>query len=386
MSRTDDRSELNPENTTPVEEETTYQDRTTLKESPWLALKGFLMGTADIIPGVSGGTMALITGIYDRLIYAIKSVDLRLFRALLRFRIGEVFRLFHWRFVGVLLAGIFLAVLFFTQVVPLHIYMHTAPEIVYGLFFGLIAGSVFVLLNELDKGRRRVADLVALAGGTAFGFMVVTLVPAETPNTFISVFLSGSIAFCAMILPGISGSYILLILGKYDYILGHLADLGSESVEAATALFPLFLGGAFGLALFSRVLTWLLRSWYTATMLVLIGFLIGSLYAIWPWQERVYVEEVVATEVLAEDDPKLLQLLREPYDPRHPDAWRVVEKLPESGEVVIERVERKMVDSEPHLPSPGEPERTVYFWKGVGGMAAGLILVSGIDLLRRKES
>jgi putative membrane protein len=298
---------------------TVIPDETTWKESPWLALKGFLMGSADIIPGVSGGTMALITGIYDRLINAVRSVDRKVISSVFRLRIRELFENLHWRFIIILFSGIVVAVFFFTRVVPLQIYMHTRPELIYGLFFGLILGSVLVLLKEVRPGEKGIKTVMALVAGTLFGFWVVTLVPTDTPETFTFVFMSGLFAFSAMILPGISGSYVLLILGKYDYVLTQLSTLGNDgTVEAALALLPLFLGGAAGLALFSRILSWLLRTYHAITLMVLIGFLIGSLYVIWPYQEREFREDVIQVEEYSITDPYVQDLIENPPDRRLP--------------------------------------------------------------------
>ncbi|MEX2601188.1 MAG: DUF368 domain-containing protein, partial [Balneolaceae bacterium] len=154
------------------------RDRTRWNEAPWLILKGFLMGAADVVPGVSGGTMALITGIYDRVIYAVKSVDGEMVRSLLTFNPGRLFQAFHWKFLLLLLTGIFSAVLFFTKAVPLQVYMHTEPELIYGLFFGLIAGSILLLLKEVEPSGRNRKSITGLFLGIATGFWVVTLVPA----------------------------------------------------------------------------------------------------------------------------------------------------------------------------------------------------------------
>ena len=126
------------------------------------------MGSADIVPGVSGGTLALITGIYDRLIYAIKSVDKEMFLNVLKFRVSRVFETFHWRFLTLLFTGIILAIAFFTKIVPLQIYMFTHPEIVYGLFFGLIVGSIFLLIAEISPDKRGWKNHVAAYCGCSF--------------------------------------------------------------------------------------------------------------------------------------------------------------------------------------------------------------------------
>jgi len=364
------------------------QDETSWKEAPFLVLKGFLMGSADIVPGVSGGTMALIVGIYTRLIHAIRSFDGTFVKRLLTFNIHSALYGVHWRFMLLLLGGILAAVLFFTKVVPLQVYMFTDPELIYGLFFGLIVGSIFILIKALESFGWWHAFFVLI--GTLIGFWVVTLVPADTSESVFFVFFSGSIAICAMILPGISGSYILLILRKYDFILSAIGKLGTvETVEGILILLP-FLGGAvIGLILFSRVLSWLLDNHYAPTLSVLIGFLIGSLYVIWPYQDRSYAEFVSKTEIVEYTDHRAEALRNNPPDENRPEYMRLGEvvnpdaSFDELKQVELETVKKKLVSSTPYVPYlTVEGAKTDSFWMGVVGMVAGLLLVIGLDFLR----
>lgn len=272
-----------------------------MKERFFLYLKGFAMGSADVVPGVSGGTMALITGIYTELLDAVRSVDLQTIRELLRFRIVAALNRVHWQFLLVLLSGIASAILFFTRVVPLPVLMRTHPAAVYGLFFGLIVGSVWFVAKDVGTFDLRALAFALL--GTVIGFWVVNLVPTETPENALFVFFSGAIAICAMVLPGISGSFILLILRKYEYILGQVALLGTaETLGALTVLIPFGLGILTGITLFARFLSWLLHRYARETMSVLIGFMVGTLWVIWPWQERTY-ELVRGKERLLRSEP-----------------------------------------------------------------------------------
>lgn len=245
-----------------------------------LAAKGFCMGTADVIPGVSGGTMALILGIYPQLIEAIKSFDARWLGRLLRLDLHTALTRPNLPFLIPLGAGIIAAIAFFTRVVPLPSLILTHPELIYGLFFGLIVGSVMVLINE--TGRLRLLEALWLSLGTVAGLVVVNLVPVDTPDAPWFIFLSGAVAISAMILPGISGSFILLILNKYAYIFDALGRLDLSVIA------PFLLGIVTGLALFSRFLSWLLHRFYRPTLLTIIGVLVGSLWTIWPFQQRVY--------------------------------------------------------------------------------------------------
>lgn len=347
------------------------------------------MGSADIVPGVSGGTMALIVGIYSRLIHAIKSFDTKFIRKLFSLRIPSALSVVHWRFMVILLAGIFSAILFFTKVVPLQVYMFTDPELIYGLFFGLILGSIFILLKALDSFGWWHAFFVLL--GTLIGFWVVTLVPTETSESPFFVFLSGSIAICAMVLPGISGSYILLILRKYDFILSQIGKLGTvETGEALLVIFPFILGAIVGLALFTRLLSWLLDYYYVETIAVLIGFLIGSLYVIWPYQDRVYEEFVTETEVVEYTGERAMEMRKNPPETNKPTYMRLGDIVnpnatyDELKQVELETVKKKLVNSNPYIPYLSrEGAGTEYFWMGVIGMAIGLVLVIGLDFLRK---
>jgi len=341
------------------------------------------MGSADIVPGVSGGTMALIVGIYTRLINAIKSADTRFVRQLLSLRFESAFRRVHWRFLALLLSGIFLAIFFFTRVVPLQLYMFTDPELIYGLFFGLILGSIYILIKALPSFGWKHGLFVLI--GALIGFWVVTLVPASTPESKLFVFLSGSIAICAMILPGISGSYILLILRKYDYMLSQIADLGT-TMEAVWVLLSFVAGAIVGLALFSRFLSWLLNRYYGFTLAVLIGFLIGSLYVIWPYQDRTYHETVTKTEVVDAESPRATRLMENPPETNRPEYTRLGSRLegPDgSKQVELETVKKKLIHTDPFIPYlTVDGAGTSGFWSGLAGMIVGLALVGGLDYLR----
>lgn len=372
-------------------------DKTTWSESPYLIIKGFLMGSADIVPGVSGGTMALITGIYNRLIFAIKSADSKAISNTFKLQFAKVFEHFHWKFLLLLFTGMILAVIFFTRIVPLQVYMFTHPEIVYGLFFGLILGSIFLLLGEVERSKRNWRGILPLAAGALFGFWIVTLVPTDTPETFLFVFLSGAVSICAMILPGISGSYILLIFRKYDYILTQLGNIGSaDTLAAALNLIPFILGAISGLVIFTRVLSWLIKKHYAVTLLVLVGFLVGSLYVIWPYQEREFQDIVRSVEVLPISDPLVQELLERDglgpapiYPaPSYKRIGRVINQeatFEQFRKVEVETVSRKLVSSTPFLPWVEEekPTETVDIRGGILGMFAGLMMIGGITYLRK---
>lgn len=346
------------------------------------------MGSADIVPGVSGGTMALITGIYDRLIFAIKSVDKDTFLNVLKFKFSSVIETFHWKFLTLLFTGIILAIAFFTKVVPLQVYMFTHPEIVYGLFFGLIVGSIFILIAEISPDKRGWKNIFPLIAGALFGFWIVTLVPTDTPESAWFVLLSGSIAICAMILPGISGSYLLLIMRKYEYILSQIGSIGTiDTVPAILNLLPFFAGAALGLILFSRVLSWLLNNFHAKTLLVLIGFLIGSLYVIWPYQHREYQHTVKSTQIMEYTSPVVQNILEREEPPMLPEYKRIKKVInPDASfdalkKAEVETVSRKLLSSRPYIPDPGRTEADIP--AGVYGMAGGFLMILFISYLRR---
>lgn len=249
-------------------------------EVPSLVAKGCCMGAADIVPGVSGGTMAYILGIWYRLIEAIKSFDLQFFKHILTLQLTAAITHAHLKFVIPLLFGIALAVVTFTKFIPIPMLIISHPEPIYGLFFGLIAGSIVLLLQE--TGKLSLKDTITLCAGVFLGWLLVNVVPVQTPETWWFVFFCGCIAISAMLLPGISGSFILLILGKYAYILGGLGNLDF------TIILPFAMGCFVGLIAFSRAASWLLHHYYRLSVLTITGILVGSLWMIWPFQHRIY--------------------------------------------------------------------------------------------------
>lgn len=258
------------------------------------------MGTADVIPGVSGGTIAFIFGIYTSLLNAIKSFDREWLKCFIRLDMKNLIGRPHLGFLLPLLIGDFSALLFFTRIIPLPQLLIAYPEQIYGLFFGLILGSIIVLFRNVVRLDRR--TMIPLLAGIVFGLIVFNLVPMETPETAWFIFLCGVLALCAMLLPGISGSFILLILNKYAYIFNAIGYFRFSVVV------PFALGAVTGLALFSRFLAWLLKKYHQQTIVTIIGLLIASLWVIWPFQERIY--ETVRNK------PRLVKSI--PYFPLEP--------------------------------------------------------------------
>lgn len=242
----------------------------------YLVGSGACMGAADIVPGVSGGTMAIATGVYSSLLSAIASINVRSVKALLTFRFREAFSILHWRFLLFLGLGLLLGAGFMVFVVKLSTLIQTQPTYVYAVFFGLVLASAGVLSRRLPW---RFTTGASLLVGVVFGWVVVNLTPVHTPESPGFLFLCGMIAISAMLLPGISGSFILLIMGKYAYVLQAVHD------RDLMTLAPFALGCLVGIMVFSRVLKWLLVRFHDTVLAGLIGLLIGSLWRIWPYQD-----------------------------------------------------------------------------------------------------
>ena len=249
----------------------------TMKQAALVAGKGFCMGTADIVPGVSGGTMALILGIYPQLLGAIRAVDLALFRLIGRGRLAAAARHVDALFLLSLGVGIAGALVFFTRVVGLPQLIAAHPQPVYSVFFGLILMSLCVLLRQVADWRFR--DAAWILAGALAGLALALAVPVDAPQGARFLFASGAAAACAMILPGVSGAFVLLILNQYSRVLEAVAQLD------LSVLAPLAFGAVCGLVLGSRVLVWCLHRFRRPTMLLMSGIVLGSLYAIWPFRE-----------------------------------------------------------------------------------------------------
>ena len=248
-----------------------------------IGVKGACMGAADVIPGVSGGTIAFITGIYDEFVGSIARVDAEAVRLLLKGKICNFWNHINGWFLLSVLAGIGVSVVSLAGLMQM--FLNDYPIQTWAFFFGLIVASSIFILRGISGWKVREVVLVIL--GIALGVTVCTLSPTQTPDALWFIFLSGALAICAMILPGISGSFILLILGKYEYIMGAITGLVSgENFTSNLLIIGIFLAGAvIGILGFSKFLHWLLARWNKETLIVLAGFIIGSLVKVWPWNE-----------------------------------------------------------------------------------------------------
>ncbi|MDK1082126.1 MAG: DUF368 domain-containing protein [Anaerolineae bacterium] len=239
-----------------------------------LVVRGFFMGAADIVPGVCGGTLAFILGIYEELINSIKAIDTKLLQLLSRLKFKTAMDSFPWQFLLSVGVGIGLAIL--TLASFLEQQLETNPTHVWAFFFGLVLASVITVGRSVSQWN--VTMLASTLLGLVGGYLLVGVVPVQTPEAPWFLFLSGAIAICAMILPGISGAFILVLLGKYQYVLAAVNDRDILTIALVGA------GAAFGIVTFARILSWLFKNHRDTTIAVLTGLMIGSMRKIWPWK------------------------------------------------------------------------------------------------------
>lgn len=240
-----------------------------------LVLKGMGMGAADVVPGVSGGTIAFITGIYEELIDSIKSVNLHALKLFFSFRLAAFWKAINGNFLISVLLGIGISI--FSLAKGLEYLLHHYPILVWSFFFGLIVASAIYIARTIK--RWHAGTVIAGIAGIVVAYFITVISPAEANTTWLFIFISGSIAICAMILPGISGSFILVLLGMYKFILSAVGDLNIP------VLLVFIAGAAIGIIAFSNLLSWLLRKFHHLTIAVLAGFMVGSLNKIWPWKQ-----------------------------------------------------------------------------------------------------
>ena len=246
-----------------------------------VAVKGACMGAADVIPGVSGGTIAFIMGIYDEFVGSLASINGEALKLLLKGRFSAFWKHINGSFLLSLVAGIGISVIALAGLMQM--LLSDFPIQTWAFFFGLIVASSIFIIRGISGWKLR--EGLLLVFGILLGAVICTLSPTQTPDGLWFIFLSGALAICAMILPGISGSFILLILGKYEYVLGAISGLvaGVDPGRNLLILGVFGLGAIIGILAFSRFLHWLLARWQKETMIVLAGFIIGSLVKIWPW-------------------------------------------------------------------------------------------------------
>jgi putative membrane protein len=242
-----------------------------------LALKGIAMGAADVVPGVSGGTIAFIAGIYAELVESIKSINGASLKLLFTGKIAAFWKAVNANFLLTLVGGIALSIFSLARLIT-HL-LATQPILVWSFFFGLVLASIWFVSKDI--GRWNVKTVISFAIGAVVAFYITVATPAQTPDALWFIFLCGATAICAMILPGISGSFILVLLGKYFYIMEAVKEM------KLTVIAVFVCGAVLGITSFSRALSYTLRHFHDLTIALLAGFMLGSLNKVWPWKDAV---------------------------------------------------------------------------------------------------
>jgi putative membrane protein len=241
----------------------------------FITLKGLAMGAADVVPGVSGGTIAFISGIYEELITSINNVNLSLFKTLKKNGFQAFWKQLNGNFLVALFTGIFISV--FSLAKGISWLLVNQPILLWSFFFGLVVASIFFVGKSLE--RWNLAAIIMFVLGAAIAYYITTLPPAENTESLPFLFFSGALAICAMILPEISGAFILVLLGSYKVILEAVHERDFKIVATVG------LGAIFGILSFAKLLKWMFSHYKDLTLAVLTGFILGSLNKIWPWKK-----------------------------------------------------------------------------------------------------
>lgn len=260
-------------------------------------LKGMGMGAANVIPGVSGGTVALITGIFERIINAIKSFNLTALSLLFRGKIKEL--IVYVDFYFLLSVGIGMLVSIISLARILKFLFESYSVFIWAFFFGLIVASVFYVGKTIAKWSFSV--FLFFLTGAAIAVWVSFMVPATPNDSFLYLFLCGAVAICSMILPGLSGSFVLILMGNYELVMIDAVTQGNFRI-----LLPVVLGGIVGVIALSHVLSWVFRKFKDQTIALLTGFILGSLSILWPWKSEIYRLNSLG-EFILKDGKKLVQ-------------------------------------------------------------------------------
>ncbi|MCB8927657.1 MAG: DUF368 domain-containing protein [Ardenticatenaceae bacterium] len=269
-----------------------------------MVARGICMGASDIVPGVSGGTMAFILGIYEELIDSIRTLGQPNFlQAVFKFRIKDIFQILNWEFLLSVAIGIFIAIITLSH--ALESLLINQPVYLWSFFFGLVLASVVVVSKRIKNWTPTLGGMLLL--GAVAAYLLVGLVPVQTPNDWWFLIISGAVASCALILPGISGAFLLVLLGKYQYVLGSVNDVRAGDLNAAFPLVFVAIGAVLGLVTFAQILGWLFRRYHDLTVALLIGLMVGSLRKIWPWKvDLAWLRDAAGNFVLDSEGQKLV--------------------------------------------------------------------------------
>ncbi|UDQ99126.1 DUF368 domain-containing protein [Lentisphaerota bacterium WC36G] len=336
-----------------------------LKKYSMVSAKGFAMGAANVIPGVSGGTVAFVTGIYEELIGSLKYIASKEFiLKILKFKIKEILTDKAVQFLIALALGVFVAIVAASNIFTYSLAHY--PEFTFSFFAGLVAASIISVLKEIKKWG--VSRIIAIISGTIIAYFVVNMVPVETPQTWWMFLIGGVIFMCAMILPGLSGSFLMLILGQYTLIWGAVKSLArlNFKLQDLTIIFFVGVGAVLGLGMFSHLLNWVFKKFHDLTVAVLTGFMVGSLWKLWPWKEIVSRSVRFISDV---GDNKYETITENIY-----------QTMLENPEVKIEKA-RVLVDKNV-LPQAFEGQ----FYGVVGLFVIGFISVIILEMVLKKDN
>ncbi|SHK56006.1 putative membrane protein [Maribacter aquivivus] len=267
-------------------------DNRKLKDYTFISLKGMAMGIAELVPGVSGGTIAFVTGIYEEFITSINNVNLTTLKVLKEEGFKKFWEKLNGNFLLALAIGMMISILTLSKAIAWLLEEHTI--VTWAFFFGLVLASVIFVAKSIK--RWNVLAIVLFIIGTVSAFYITTLPPSTSSGSLPYIFLSGAVAICAMVMPGISGAFILVLMGSFKTVLGALneKDFG--------ILITFIFGIVFGILSFARVLKWMFTNYKDATLAVLTGFILGSLNKIWPWKYIIEVIKIGKKEIVVDEN------------------------------------------------------------------------------------
>ncbi len=264
-------------------------------------IKGIAMGAANVIPGVSGGTIALITGIFERLVNAIKSFNLMAIKFLLTGKFKDFIKYTDLYFLLAVFTGVIIAIVTLARLFD---YLFTNyPVYIWSYFFGLVLASVYFVGKTVNKWS--VSVIITFIIGTAIAVVISVLNPARENDSFFYLIICGVVAICSMILPGLSGSFVLFIMGNYK-----LVAIDAINDRDPAILIPVLIGAGVGLIAFSHLLSWVLKRFHDQTISLLTGFILGSISILWPWQHAAYLLDEAGNQVLKRGEPVVARYIR----------------------------------------------------------------------------
>lgn len=330
-----------------------------MKDDLFRFLKGFAMGAANVIPGVSGGTIAFITGIYERLIEALKRFDSTTLKLLTKFKWAEVWDRIDGRFLMALGLGVVVSILSLARVLEMGFKEH--PILVWAFFFGLILASLPAVAKLVKTWS--VGPVVALVVGAGAAVSLAFLSPASENTNIVYLILCGVVAMCSMIIPGLSGSFVLLLMGNYQLIMidsvNALSEL--ELTKALPILVPVGIGAVVGLLVLARVLSWLFKNWHDVAVSLIAGFIAGSLLVIWPWKDEVPARDEAGQILIKTEEREVVG--------REGSLAEIKEAKGEEEEIVLLGYENW------HLPKFSEKST----WPALGVMIVGIVMIVLLD-------